>query len=90
MLDKTFKYQLKSKAHSLKPVVLLGNKGLTAAVMAETEQMLLVNELIKIKLTGIERDERKVVAEKICNDLSAEFIQLIGQVVTIYRKKIDN
>ena len=90
MLEKTFKYQLKSKAHSLKPVVLLGSKGLTQAVMDETEQMLLVNELIKIKLTGIERDERKTVAENICRDLNAEFVQLIGQIATIYRKKLDN
>ena len=58
--------------------------------MDETEQMLLVNELIKIKLTGIERDERKTVAENICRDLNAEFVQLIGQIATIYRKKLDN
>ena len=90
MLEKSFKYQLKSQAHSLKPVVLLGTKGLTQAVMDEIEQVLLVNELIKIKLAGIERDERKNVVQTICQSVNAHFIQVIGQVATIYRKMQDN
>ena len=90
MLEKSFKYQLKSQAHSLKPVVLLGTKGLTQAVMDEIEQVLLVNELIKIKLAGIERDDRKNVVQTICQSVNAHFIQVIGQVATIYRKMQDN
>ena len=90
MLEKSFKYQLKARAHSLKPVVLLGSKGLTQAVMDEIEQMLLVSELIKIKLSGVERDERKNVVQTICQSLNAEFIQVIGQIATIYRKMQDN
>ena len=73
----------------MKPVVLLGSKGLTQAVIDETDQMLSVNELIKVKLTGVEKDDRKTTAESICQSLNAELIQIIGHVATIYRKKVE-
>lgn len=82
------KQNLKSKAHALKPVVLLGAKGLTTAVVEEIDVALQAHELIKIKLNGVERDERRLVAESICEQLSAELIQLIGAVIVIYKKNI--
>lgn len=85
MLKKSFKYQLKAKAHALKPVVLLGAKGLTPAVIQETEQTLLANELIKIKLTGVDRKDKIQVIDTLCVALQAEFIQLIGNIATLYR-----
>ena len=82
------KKALKAKAHALKPVILLGAKGLTSAVIEETDIALQAHELIKIKLTGVERDERKNIAEAFCTQLKAELIQLIGTIAVIYRKNI--
>ena len=53
---------LKAKAHNLKPVVLMGAKGLTQAVIDETEIALLAHELIKIKINGQEKNDRKETA----------------------------
>jgi RNA-binding protein len=78
------KKQLKSNAHSLKPVVMIGQSGLTAAVLAEIELALDHHELIKIKVRA-ERDERKLISEKICTQTNAELIQSIGACVVIYR-----
>lgn len=78
------KKKLKSDAHSLKPVVIIGQSGLTDAVLAEIELALDHHELIKIKVRA-ERDERKLISDKICAQTSAELIQAIGQVIAIYR-----
>ncbi len=79
---------LKAKAHNLKPVILIGAKGLTQAVIDETEVALLAHELIKIKINGQEKDARKETAASICDTLNAELIQMIGNMLIIYRKNI--
>jgi RNA-binding protein len=78
------KKKLKSEAHSLKPVVMIGQSGLTNAVLAEIELALNHHELIKIKVRA-ERDARKLISEKICTNTDAELIQSIGSCVVIYR-----
>ena len=78
------KKKLKSEAHSLKPVVIIGQSGLTDAVLAEIELALDHHELLKVKIRA-ERDERKLISEKICTSTGAELIQSIGQVIVIYR-----
>lgn len=78
------KKQLKSEAHGLKPVVIIGQSGLTDAVLAEIEIALDHHELIKVKIRA-EREERKLISEKICTQTDAELIQIIGQIAVIYR-----
>jgi RNA-binding protein len=82
------KKKLRAEAHTLNPVVMIGQSGLTAAVLAEIEQTLGSHELIKVKIRA-ERDERKVISEKICTDTGAELIQTIGQIAVIYRMNPD-
>jgi len=79
------KKTLKAQAHSLNPVVMIGQSGLTAAVLAEIEIALNSHELIKIRIRA-EREDRKQITEKICTDTKAELIQAIGQIAIIYRK----
>jgi RNA-binding protein len=78
------KKKFRAAAHSLKPVVMIGQSGLTAAVLAEIELTLTHHELIKIKIRA-EREERKQISEKICLDTRAELIQVIGACAVIYR-----
>ena len=78
--------QMKTKAHALKPVIMIGQAGLTEAVSKEIELALDTHELIKIKIRA-ERDERKQIQQKICSETSAELIQSIGQIIVIFRKK---
>ncbi len=83
-MDAAKKKKLKSDAHHLNPVVMIGNAGLTAAVIAEIELALDVHELIKVKIRA-ERDERKTMGSEICATTTAELIQAIGQIIVIYR-----
>lgn len=85
-MDTSFKQALKAKAHHLRPVVLLGAKGLTPAVVEETNIALLTHELIKVKINGAEKADRQMMANDLCDQLQAELVQLIGNTAIIYRK----
>jgi RNA-binding protein len=78
------KKKLRAEAHTLKPVVMIGQSGLTSGVLAELDQALNTHELLKVRIRA-ERDERKLITEKICADSGAELIQSIGQIAVIYR-----
>jgi RNA-binding protein len=80
--------KLKAEAHALKPVVMIGQSGLTDAVLAEIELALDTHELIKVKIRA-EREDRREISEKICLSTGAELIQAIGQIAVIYRLNPD-
>jgi RNA-binding protein len=86
MINTATKQALKAQAHHLKPVVMLGSKGLTPAVINETELALTIHELIKVKINGAEKDDRIQMATELCHTLKADLIQLIGNTAIIYRK----
>jgi RNA-binding protein len=86
MLSNTDKKSLKAKAHTLKPVVTVGAKGLTENVLQEIEIALNAHELIKIKLAGQDRTERPEVIQEIVSHSQSEIIQTIGAVAVIYRE----
>jgi RNA-binding protein len=54
--------RLKAKAHSLEPVVTVGQAGVSDSVIAEVERSLTAHELIKVKLAGADRDSRREIA----------------------------
>jgi RNA-binding protein len=76
---------LKGLAHTRQPVVMIGNQGLTAAVLKEIELALNAHELIKIKAASDELDTRRVWLEEICVATGAASVQQIGKVLVIYR-----
>ena len=88
-MKSTQRQQLKAKAHALKPVVLIGSHGLTQNVIEETNLALTAHELIKVKIYGMEREERNECAEQICQSLDAELVQSIGNTLVLYRKNPD-
>jgi len=80
---------LRGMCHDLKPVVMLGQKGLTEAVLSELEIALDHHELVKIKLSVDDRDARKQLVEEICQRCQAEVVQSIGKTLSIYRANTD-
>lgn len=78
---------LVGKAHHLNPVIMVGQKGLTPNVIAETDQALNIHELIKIKISADDKQQRTEIMEQICAELQAEALKLIGSVAIIYRKR---
>jgi len=85
-VDLVRKKQLKTQAHSLKPVNTIGQAGLTESVLKEIEITLDTHELIKIKIRA-EKQQRKQLCQQIIADTHSELIQEIGQIIVIYRKK---
>jgi RNA-binding protein len=80
------KQQLKAKAHQLKPIIFIGNNGLTENVMQEIDRGLTDHELIKIRIIAEDRDLKREMFAEICLTHHAEPVQLIGNIATIYRK----
>ena len=80
------KKQLKTQAHLLKPVIMVGQAGLTESVLKEIEITLDTHELIKIKIRA-EKEDRNQICNQIIAESKAELIQSIGQIIVIYRKK---
>lgn len=87
MITAVKKRSLKALAHKLKPVVMIGTKGLTDTVMQEVDISLETHELIKIRIAIGDKDAREEMAEQICTQLNAHFIHSIGHIVIIYRKR---
>jgi putative YhbY family RNA-binding protein len=77
---------LKSRAHALKPVVAIGNEGLSAAVLKEIETSLRAHDLIKIRVTADEREARQALLGEICKRSGAAPVQHIGKILIVYRK----
>jgi putative YhbY family RNA-binding protein len=80
---------LRSQAHGLAPVVMIGDSGLTPAVMKEIDASLNSHGLIKIRVLGDDRDARVAHYETICADLGAAPVQHIGKLLVVYRPKKD-
>lgn len=76
---------LKGLAHPLSPVIIIGEKGLTEAVIKETDRALKAHELIKIKAGSDEKETRGQWLEQICDALDASPVQQIGKTLVIYR-----
>ncbi|AZQ83683.1 ribosome assembly RNA-binding protein YhbY [Colwellia sp. Arc7-635] len=76
---------LKGLAHSLKPVVLLGNNGLTEAVVAEVDFALNHHELIKIKIPTDDRENKALIVDAICRETNSTKVQVIGKTLIIFR-----
>ncbi len=77
---------LRGLAHPLKPVLLLGGKGVTAGVLKELEQALTDHELIKVRLTGDDRAARAADLAKLLESRHAETVQTIGHVAVLSRR----
>jgi RNA-binding protein len=77
---------LKAHAHKLHPVVMIGGKGLTEAVLRAIDENLKSHELIKVKVGDEDRTARDAVLGRICEALDASPVQQIGKVLVLYRE----
>jgi len=78
---------LRARAHHLHPVIMIGDAGLTPAVLKEIDSALKSHELIKIRVLGDDRASRKSLPGEICAALEASPVQLIGKMLVIYRPR---
>lgn len=95
MLTSNQRKFLKGKAHALKPVVQLGQRGLTEALGREIDRALTDHELIKVKVGDAEVPEGSsgrpvdVVGAKLAEESGAELVATVGKVAILYRRHPD-
>ncbi len=86
-LDGAQKKKLKQEAHHLKPVIRIGQKGISDSLIAETDACLERHELIKVHVAAGERDMRTALVDELCSRAGAELVHSIGKVYILFRKR---
>ncbi len=89
-LSESNKKFLRGLGHQLKPVVAVGDAGLSNSVMQEFESTISHHELIKVRIRAGSRESRDALIDGLCRQGSANLIQQIGNVALIYRPNPDN
>jgi len=79
---------LRRLAHDLDPTVIVGQRGLTQAVVDQVAESLAAHELIKVKLPG-DREERERLALEVAERADARLVATIGRIAIVYRRHPD-
>jgi len=78
---------LKAKAHHLKPLIRVGQKGITDTLVEETLQTLDRHELIKVHIAGDDREARNNAAEELASRCQAILIHQIGKTSVLFKEQ---
>ena len=84
-LSNAEKKLLRAKSYSLKPVVIIGQRGVSDAVLSEIDISLEAHELMKVRFRGADREERVRLSSSIAERAGAELIYRIGAVAVFFR-----
>ena len=82
--------ELRAAAHPLKPVVLIGDQGLTQAVLKEIDMNLTAHGLLKVRVAGDDRAARVDMLNTICDSLSCAAVGHVGKTLILYRHGSQN
>ena len=88
MITKAELKRFRAIGHGLRPIVTIAGKGLNAEVLKELDRALNDHELIKIRIHGQDRQDRKNTLLKITALSGTEIIQKIGNVAVLYKAAI--
>ncbi len=83
MKSSTRKY-LRSLAHHLKPVVIVGKNGISAQFIGSVDLALKDHELIKVKF-GEFKEAKKEISAEIAQATKSALIEIIGNIAVFYR-----
>ncbi len=78
--------QLRRLGHALQPIVLIGQHGLTPAIVSEMDSALTAHELVKVKARVGGRNLRSEVLSSLAEKTASDLIQTIGNVGLFFRK----
>jgi putative YhbY family RNA-binding protein len=78
---------LKSRAHTLEPVVRIGHAGVTPGVVAEVDRALTAHELIKVRIDSPDREARVAIGAEICAATDAAAVHKVGKILIIWRPR---
>jgi RNA-binding protein len=84
-LKGSIRKQLRSQAHHLKPVVMIGRNGVSGQLMASVDAALKDHELIKVKFVEF-KEEKKEISAEIAGATKSEVVGIIGNIAIFYRQ----
>lgn len=85
-LSEAQKKHLRGLGHNLKPVIMVGDSGLSESLLAEFESTLTHHELIKVRVRVGDRKARDSIIDELCETASATLVQRIGNIALLYRE----
>jgi RNA-binding protein len=80
------KKQLRRLGHALHPIVLVGQRGLTAGVVDELKLALAHHELVKLRARAGSREDRDRLLAELARLTDSELAFRIGNVALFYKK----
>jgi RNA-binding protein len=84
------KMHLRALAHGLKPVVMIGQRGLTDKLVQSANQALQRHELIKVKFVGLkEKEQKDEISKTFQQETGSELVSAVGHVYAFYRQQKD-
>jgi RNA-binding protein len=78
---------LKGLAHPLEPIVRVGQRGVTPAVIEETKRALLAHELIKVRIDTDDSATRRALGETLATAAEAAIAGTIGKLAILYKAR---
>ena len=80
--------RLRAEGHrlKLKPVVIIGQKGLSENLHQELEVALTHHELIKLRIPAFDKPGKHALCQSLCERHQAQLVEHIGNVIVIYRR----
>jgi RNA-binding protein len=85
-LNEKQRRHLRGLGHALKPIIFIGKAGASDTVIAETARALSDHELIKVRVTGMERDARDEALDSLASRTTSELVGRIGHTAVLYRR----
>src|SRR5450631_2269974 len=82
--DKQLRF-LRGRAHALKPVIQIGQHGLSAGVLGETRRALADHELIKLRIQAADRAARDALLADVVRETDSALVARIGHVAVLFR-----
>ena len=88
-LSESQKKYLRGLGHQLKPLIIVGEAGLSESLLAEYTSTIEHHELIKVRVRAASRDARDAIIDQLCKSNAALLVQRIGNVALLYRPNPD-
>jgi RNA-binding protein len=84
-LSEPQKKYLRGLGHALKPLIMVGDAGLSDSLLAEFESTLAHHELIKVRIKAGDRESRDKMVDELCSTSGADLVQRVGNMALLFR-----
>jgi RNA-binding protein len=85
-LSESQKKFLRGLGHQLKPVIIVGDAGLSESLLKEFSSTIDHHELVKVRIRAGDRESRDKIINDLCDRESASLVTRIGNVALVYRR----